>query len=134
MNAIEIIDFFADCGANFKEEDLSGVHDYLTKMLDDHRVLAIFDGHEVIAIVTFSICSDYKKYYSKGVWEYMEHDPYGCTLYIEKLVSKTWNLELRRLMQDLFLEKYPFLTRGIWHRSRDNEDCLIQAKRRFDYV
>ena len=134
MNTEEIVQFMIETGAPIEADALLQIENYFNLMIGDERVMRIEDEGDLIAIVTYSICNDYFDYYAKDIWDYEPHNPLEDTVYVEKLISKRWNIALRKLISQKLIEKYPSLTRGIWHRARTNEDSIIKINRRFTYV
>ena len=134
MNTLDILNFMQDCGARIGADEVTLIEDYFDQMIKDKRVHVLYEQSEPIAIIAFSLSNDYFPYYVKDIWEYMPHDKFSDTVYIEKLIAKKWNGRLRRLFSQKLVEQFPQLVRGIWHKARASEDDLITTHRRFTYV
>ena len=135
MNPIEILKFMGEQGARYKPSQLGLILSYLDAMIQDKRIIIIYEENQPYAFMAFSICNDMVQYLKKDLWAYLPHDPHGRTIYIEKLVSKSWNRELRLKFEEEILKLYPQLEKGIWHRYakwgdrqtytvRRNKECM----------
>lgn len=91
----------------------------------DERVIIISEDDKSHALVTFSICNDYKPYFQKNLWDYLPHDPKGTTCYIENIISDSWTGKLRRNLQHAITKKYPQIEWAVWHRPGDLEDRVV---------
>ena len=134
MTASQIIQFMESLGANINGEIYFLAESYFSKMIADNRVHVIYEDSEPIAVITFSLENNYWPHYAKEIWEYLPHDKFSDTVYVEKLISKKWNGRLRKIFSQKLVEQFPQLVRGVWHKARAEEDDLILTHRRFTYV
>lgn len=128
-NIIEIIDFMGNQGIRFSDKTLNKMIYYISKMIEDKRVIAIYD-EGLYAIMFFSIGDSYEPFWKKETWQFLEQNPKGNSLYIEKIVCKRWKKEIRLQMEDEILKLYPKLIQCHWHRFGKTGDRQVFTKRR----
>lgn len=92
------------------------VLDYFQKMIDDGRIIVIKKDSKIHAFIAFSVTDNPEEFHKKGEWNFKTHNPSGKIVYIEKLISKGWNRDLRFQFEEMILKEYPNLERGVWHR------------------
>ena len=112
---LDILLFMGEEGIRYKTSEIEDVLDYVERMLSDERILVIYDDNKMNTVLFFSVCNDYMNYLRKPTWIYKEHNPYGKMVYIEKIVSKTYNKEIRLKIQHLIMSLYPTVRFGKWH-------------------
>lgn len=134
MNSISILKFMGELGARFYINRLQEVISYLESMIRDKRIIVIYDEDRIYAFLAFSIGEDAIEYWKKDIWAYLPHNPRGRTIYVEKLVSRGWNRELRETFERKILELYPHLETGMWHRWATWGDRKVITKRRVGNV
>ncbi len=134
MRVLDILLFMGELGARYREKDVPLIESYFSKMIADGRVIAIYSNGIPHAILAFSICNDMVKYYQKDTWDYAPHNPYGHVIYVEKLVSKKWDKDLRKQFQHNILLRYPNVDTAIWHRYGRHGDRQVMYKRRLSDV
>lgn|SRR3990167_1683653 len=112
---LDILLFMGERGLRYRTSEIEDVLYYTERMYKDDRIITIYDGETLNTVVFFSICNDYLNYLIKPTWIYKEHDKNGSISYIEKIVSVSYNKELRLLIEQLIISKYPSATIGKWH-------------------
>ena len=128
MNAIGLIKILGEMGCRFKTSQFNDIIDYFALMLDDERVILISKEGKLCAVLLFSITDDPELHLKKESWEYREHDPQAKTAYIEKLISKSWNKDMRREFESELIRKHPQIERGLWHRYASWGDRQVTIK------
>lgn len=130
MNAIKLARIFGEMGCLFMRNELRDALNYFQKMLENNRIVYILDNNKPYAFLFFSMTNDPDKFLKKDKWEYLDHDENGKIVYVEKLISKGWNKELRSEFERIIAEKYPQFESGVWHRFARWGDRQVIAKRR----
>ncbi len=130
MRVLDILLFMGELGARYKRRDIPLIENYFSQMISDGRVAIIYRNSVPQAILTFSICNNMVKYYQKGMWDYVPHNPLGTIVYVEKLACRYWDKNMRQEFQELITERYPNFERAIWHRSGRNRDRKVEYQRR----
>lgn len=95
---------------------------YYVDMMDRKRGFMVFNGSRLIAMVTYLIGDDDKKYLvDKEPWVLIDDDPSGSTVYIDQMITKEPTHKyihrevtkgLRRIKQD-----FPNVTKAKWLRA-----------------
>ena len=134
MTSSEVLYLFRRIGFDIDLRVLTKFTDYISSMMKDDRVLIIYENGEPYALLLYSITNNHIPYLLKSDWTYLEHDPDGSTIYIEKLISKGWNKELRQEFERKILERHPQLTDAVWHKWAEWGDRQVTIKRRLQYV
>jgi hypothetical protein len=132
--AVSTLAFMGRLGARYPLTILETIMDYTTRMLEDERVIAVHRTEIPHAIIFFSISDSPDVFLAKGSWEYVPHDSFGKIVYLEKLICRKWDKELRKNVEAILIEKYPQLEYGIWHRYAKWGDRKVIAKRRLFHV
>lgn len=129
MNIIDILNFMNEFGARLTQEQSIEAYYYFSDMIDQERLIAIYRNN-LVGFITVSLGDDYEKFYHKDLWEVAEHDPKSETVYIEKMVAKNWNKELRRKFETILLAKYPQIKEAVWHRPTRTDDRKVMVRSR----
>lgn len=122
--------FMGERGIRYPVNDTLKIEDYISKMLGDGRILVIEDDG-LHTVLFFSVCYKFGEFFLKDTWDYMEHCPEGDMIYIEKIVSKNFNKEIRKLIEAKLTELYPKFKIGIWHRWGKVGDRQVIARRSY---
>ena len=131
MTYLDVLEIMHKVGYHIKRSVIHDVVDYVDNMLRDSRILVINRDGEPYALVLFSISNSYEPYFLKNDFDFLPHNPNGRIIYLEKLISKGWDKELRQQFEETILQIYPQLETAVWHRRGDRK---IVAKRRLQYV
>ena len=134
MNAIELAKVLGEIGMKFYESQLQEMVRYFSLMLDNHRVIVINKDGSPYSVFFFSITDDPDHFLLKDTWDYRTHNQYGKIVYVEKLVSKGWDREIRVLFEGLIVDQYPQIEYGVWHRWGKTGDRKVTVKRRLSNV
>ena len=134
MNAILLLKAMGEMGVRYPASHIDEIIDYTTKMYDNGRIITISDPNGLFAVAFFSITDSPEEFLKKGELVYKSHDPVGKIVYLEKLVSRGWNRELRIEFETELLKKYPNITHGVWHRWAKWGDRKVIGKRRLQNV
>ena len=132
MHSIEIMLFMGECGARFRSRHLHVISDYIDKMLEDDRVIIISGNTGVTAVAFYSMCTleECAHLHDEGTWFYKPQNIAGNTFYVDKIISKCWDRNLRMAIDTFAGTRFPKIEYGAWHRDRKGEDQLIISKRR----
>lgn len=100
-------------------EDL--VKTYIECMGQDERIFMIEDQ----GVLFYSICFKTGSFARKSLFKYLPHDVSGDICYVEKLVTRFWNRQIRDAFEEMIVSKYPNVKCGQFHRTK-----LITIRRR----
>src|SRR3990167_11290062 len=134
MNPISVLTIMGEMGLRYRASEINETIDYATKMLDNGRVIVIWDDDIISAVLFFSITNEPKLFLEKQTWEFKSHDPEGKIVYLEKLVSRGWNKKIRLQLESEIIRKYPNIDHAEWHRWGKTGDRPVISKRRFQNV
>lgn len=135
MDAIELMRTLgADLNCVFRPSELDVAIGYFMNMIKDERVIVIYEDSKPHAVMTYSLTDDPDTFLKKATWDYLPQNLLAKTIYVEKLVSKGWNKELRTLFEQMIIKRHPRLEHGIWHRYGLDGDRKVTTKRRLHYV
>lgn len=130
MDAIEVMKLMGDMGLMYKESELDETICYFMNMIKDERVIKVDKDGTPYAILVYSITDDCEPFLKKRTWEYKPHFPDGKTAYVEKIVSKGFDKELRTIFEQIIRTKYPQIEYGAWHKWAKWGDRKVVTKRR----
>lgn len=116
MNELGVIKFLGQRGARFGKRSLDQAISYFSHMIKDKRVITLFKDGKLHSIMAFSLGEDFDRFYRKHVWRYVPHDPSGKILYVEMVVSKSWDKDIRKQFRDEILKLYPQIEEAHWHK------------------
>ena len=98
---------------------------YLAKMRERGRAIVISGMDGPLAICTFFLLEhpmQMRQFYNKDIWEVVPDYPDGSILYIDKLLSTTWDLTIRKMVQTELLLKFPAVRAAVWFRPTKTRD------------
>ena len=131
MNAIDVIKMLGEMGLKFRSScELDSAILYFINMIKDERIILISEDGEPYAVIAYSMTDDPDTFLKKETWDYLQHDPIGNIVYVEKIVSKSWNRELRNILEHVVSAKYPQMEYGMWHKWAKWGDRKVISKRR----
>lgn len=130
MDAIELMKDLGEIGCRYRACDIGPAILYFTNMIADGRVLSVKKDGVPTMVITFSVTDDFEPFRVKGFWDYLPHDPNGKTIYFEKLFSKGWDKEARKMIKEIIVGLYPNLEGAVWHRDVSWGDRKVIVKRR----
>lgn len=108
---------FLRWGLAVKPEHYDGFRGYLLEMMRRERVMTIWNGDEIEAVVTFFITNDYDKLYRKSDWHIPDDEPDGYQIYVDKMICKKWTVSIRKALQETIESRFPNVTEGYYHRA-----------------
>lgn len=118
MTITDLLKFMGECGARYPESQLPAIYSYFMKMIRDERIVSIYNGEELCGVMAYTVCRDFGQFYPDTSWNYSEQDAVGDKIYIEFLVFREWDKEIRRLLEAIITEKYPDLREVSWLRQK----------------
>ena len=134
MNAYDVVKAYGELGCMFREKIIEDVIDYFALMLYDERIILITKDSQPHAVICFSMTNDPDLYLKKKTWDYLPHEPTGKIIYVEKIICKKWDKELRSQFEHEISKRYPKMQYGMWHREGLWGDRKVISKRRFHNV
>lgn len=102
---------------------------YFREMLKRERVMAIYDGPLLTAILIFYLTDDFNKVYKKGSWDLAIDNPEGHQIYIDKFACQRFRPVIHRLINEAVAERFPNVTEALYHREPNDRLIRIQVKR-----
>lgn len=123
-----------EMGLRYHQSEIAQAMDYTTRMIEDGRVIIITSHGEPVSIMFISLTNSPDNYLKKENWEYLTHDAHGECVYIEKIISRKWNREIRNLIESELSSRYPSFTYAVWHRWAKWGDRKVTIKRRINHV
>ena len=129
MNTFEAIELMRSWGHSLKPEHVPSFNIYFHHMKRIGRVGVIEDNGVSEAIFFFYLTCNYKDLYKKSTWYVAQDDVYGNQVYIDKMICRSWNLSIRRKIQDWIEERFPNVTEGYYHRAPYDRCVKIYRRR-----
>lgn len=118
MKFFHLANIFISWGFQVKPHEYQAFEKYTDEMLHRDRVMAIYCGKDLQAIIFYYITKDYLKLYKKSVWEIPTSDDYeGHQIYIDKMLCRKWTKELRQAVKRAFEHKFPHIHEVYYHRA-----------------
>ena len=124
---------FCSWGFPIKPEYYQRFKVYFEEMLRRKRVLMISNDDGLQAVITFFITRDHETLSNKPEFSIPYDDENGTEIYIDKMVAKSFSLNLKRIVQETFESLYPNVQIGFWHRGPNNK-CVVTYKRRIKHA
>ena len=124
---------FCSWGFAIKPEYYQRFKVYFEEMLRRKRVLIISEGNQFQAVIMFFITRNHETLANKPEFSIPYDDENGTEIYIDKMIAKSFNLKLKRIVQDTFESLYPNVQIGFWHREPNNR-CVVTYKRRIKHA
>src|SRR3990167_10832588 len=119
---------FYEWGWVIKHEHYTAFSDYLKEMLKRNRVMVVTEGEEIQAVIMFYLTNDYTKIYKKRTWDVVNDESDGTQIYIDKMVCKKFNKELRIRLAEAIENKFPNVVEGFYHRAPFDRCIKIRRK------
>ena len=119
---------FYEWGWEIKHEHYTAFSDYLKEMLKRNRVMVVTEGEEIQAVIMFYLTNDYTKIYKKRTWDVVNDESDGTQIYIDKMVCKKFNKELRIRLAEAIENKFPNVVEGFYHRAPFDRCIKIRRK------
>lgn len=104
------------------------VRDYFTTMEERGRLARVLEEGNPIAVCTFFLCNrqeEIYQFYQRAMWSTPEDSDLGEICYIDKLISVTWNKEIRNFLEKEIVSQHPQLKYSAWFRPTDGDDRLV---------
>ena len=98
-------------------------------MAHEGRAIILRDDDFNILVIFFSITDDYLPYAKKHTWEYMAHNPKGKICFIEKMIAKKWNKEIRKRVEEFIVRNYPSVEDAVWYRTKGLTNHKVTVRR-----
>jgi len=134
IQSLKILIWMGEHGIKYPVSEGEKAIEYVEKMIFDKRVIYISEDDRLKSMVFYSITDYPENFLKKKTWDYLEHNPRGRTVYIEKAVSDIWNKKIRKIMEEKMLEFYPQLTKAKWHRWAKWGDRQVTIRRKKDVL
>lgn len=134
MKELEVFEFMKLRGMKLDPIQTEEAIRYVSLMLLDQRIIVILRYSDLHTVAFFSICNNPTPYQAKQTWGFLQHDPEGKVVFIEKMVTKGWNKEVRHGLEKVLINRFPQLEEGIWCRDSEQGDRKVTYRRRLSYV
>lgn len=133
MRVDQLATEFLYWGKLIRPESYDEFSHYFSTMLRRNRVLAIEDESGISCILCFFITNDLAPFANKPTWATPKDSPRGHTFFIDKMVARSWNPSLRRLVQSEVEKRYPNITQAYWLREPHNRSVIIKKRKNYVY-
>ena len=135
MRVIDLLVFMGEYGKRYRESEVPEIFLYFQQMNIDERIIAILKNEELYGFACISIGDNWQQFHKKDTWNYRTHSPEGKIVYIELLICKEWNRELRLLLEQEILRKYPQIEKAVWHKwAKWGDRQVLSVRRNGKYV
>jgi hypothetical protein len=101
---------------------------YTMEMLNRNRVMVLWNGPLIEAVIIYYLTDDFNKIFKKPMWKVVEDDPAGHQIYIDKMVCRKWNRHVREAVSRALKERFPNVKELVYHRAP--KDRCVRIKRR----
>lgn len=129
MKVTDLLTFMGECGARYHESQIPDIVSYFMKMIHDERVVIFSSDSQIEAMLVYSMTNDINIFYKKKSWDYLRQDPDGTIVYLEMMVSREWNKDLRIKFEEAIAKKFPQFEYGCWFRATDGNDRMVKVRR-----
>ena len=119
-------------GAQPKNVDAQMIVAYFANLMARNRIFAMYKDGALDGFATFFILESSEALPSvtdKPMWATPPDHADGTLVFFDKLVSNRWNLEARRTLQAVLLERFPQLTHACWLRPRVGRPTMTVYRR-----
>ena len=110
-------------GYQIKSEEFDGFRNYAQTMFNRRRSILIKNGKSPEAILFYFFTHDYETFYKKATWDLPEDNPTGTQLYIDKMICRHWNKDIRNAVKAALEAKFPWILEAVYHRA-PNDRCV----------
>lgn len=128
MKIDDISNCFLSWGYLVRRDQLDYFNAYIREMLNRKRILAITNGEEIDAIISYFLTDNISKFENKPNWSTPSDSEDGEIMFIDKMVARKWTKSLRVSIYNAIKEKYPFVTQVIWLREPINRHVIINMR------
>ena len=130
MSVMQIIKFIRRMNPNIHYSMVHKMNLYFWRMMTNKRILMVWENRHPIAMICFSITNDTTKFQNKDIWKYLEHKPDGLICYVEKLIAKKWNKDIRNQLVSMGLSEFPQIKYVVFDRpaKEGNREVSIKLK------
>ena len=134
MNPIYILKVMGEMGMRYRESKIYEILDYTMRMLDNGRVIIVYNNDIPYAVMFFSVTNNTEEFLKKDDWTYKSHDPEGNAIVVEKLIARGWNRQIRLEFESEIIKKFPNIQYGVWNKWVKQGDHTVKSRRRLQNV
>lgn len=127
MKSIDVLKFFGSCGMRFDKREIVHALSYFEKMMNDNKVVALYNDGKLFGILIYSVTNDEEKFLNKNVWDYLESDPNGKVIVIHYLACLTFDYDLRNEIRTYLKVKHPQFEYALWWRQGKENERLVKV-------
>ena len=128
MTFDHLANLFYNWGWEVKPQHYQGFKSYLLEMMRRKRVMIVFKGELIDAVITYFLTNDYTKIYKKGEWDIPNDEPHGSQIYVDKMICRRWTPTLRRYVQEMIETTFPNVLEGYYLRAPYDRCVIIYRK------
>lgn len=132
MNLVHLSNLMQNWGFEVHPNHYFMFEGYLTEMLKKDRVMVVWNGPFIEAVILFYLTNDYNKLYKKSMWQVVQDDENGSQLYIDKMICRHWTKGLRENIQRAIQEKFPQIKEAYYHRAPKDRCVKINRRERYE--
>lgn len=126
MTPIEILKFFGECGLMFKRSEIESAIRFLDYKIKNNRILKVYDDNKLLGVLVYSLTDIEVKHLVKSSWEIVEEAEDGKIIYIDYLMAKKFDIDLRNEIRNYFKTNHPQYEYGIWKRYKHPVDRIVR--------
>ena len=116
MTFDNLFNLFLRWGRVIRPSDYLVFKSYLKEMLKRKSVMIIKENESIKGIAIFFLSNDYERFLFKPLWDIPEgDDPNGKYIIIDKMACQSWDLSMRRLLQEVIEENFNVLEGHYYH-------------------
>ena len=132
MTTNDLTDMILKWGYVINPTELDSFKYYVGEMLKRERVLTMWKGKKIKAIILFHVTNDYESVLKKSLWTLPEEVEDGHQLYLDKIVCEKMTLQLRRAIERELRLRFPKVNECYYHRAPyDRCTKILRYRRRF---
>jgi hypothetical protein len=128
MNFYNIVHQFMLWGKEVKTDHIINFKNYLSEMLRRNRIIVIEDESGIACILAYFLTDDIEKFANRPMWSCPEDSDTGETFFVDKMVARKWNREIRNMVQDQVEKRFPFVSQAYWLREPKNRSVIIRRR------
>lgn len=132
MTLVHLANLMQNWGIEVHPDHYYSFEAYLNEMLRRDRVMVIWNGVYIEAVILFYLTNDYEALYRKPMWKVAEDNSDGHQIYIDKMVCRRWTKTLRKLVYEAIEAKFPNVTVGYYHRAPKDRCVKIIIRSRYE--
>lgn len=117
MTLPEFMNIMEKWGYAINPKQHAGFHAYAQGMFNRRRAMLVRKGKSPEAIIFYFLTNNYEQLYKKGMWDLVPDNFLGRQIYIDKMLCRRWNKEIRNTVKKAIEAKFPWVLEAVYHRA-----------------